>query len=152
MLLSNTSFIEALFSYICSLSSCNARSYPTQIASRGMRETIKAIEKSSSYSANEYLPEPEMEDMHHTPCAIMKLNKDIENQKREWLQIFEFKLLTNVTSIPPLTLRDFSHFEAPFSKYVYLHIMNRSFDYHFTKMIARQTFFANYYSLMRYSN
>jgi hypothetical protein len=117
-----------------------------------VRDAIKAIEKSSSYSANEYLPEPEIEDMRHTPGAIRELNKDIEKRKREWLRHFEFKLPSNVTSIPPSTPRDVSHFETPLSKYVCLHIMNRSFAYHFTKMIAEQTFFADYYTLARYSN
>ncbi len=153
MLLSNTSFLEALFSHICSLGGRDARSYPTRIASCNVRGAIQAIDKSLSYSLEEYLPEPEIaDDQCHTPGAIKELNKDIEKRISTWLCNFEHKILTNVTVIPPSVPWDASHFRASLSGYVCLHITNRFFAFHFTKMIAEQTFFANYYTLAKYSS
>jgi hypothetical protein len=80
MLLSNTSFLEALFSHIHSLGGRGALSYPTRIASRNVRGVIEAINKSSSYSAEEYLAEPEIDDKHHTPGAIKELNNEINKR------------------------------------------------------------------------
>jgi hypothetical protein len=124
MLLSNTSFLEALFSHIRSLGGRDARSYP----------------------------EPEIDDQRHTPGAIKELNKDIEKRRSTWLRNFEHKIPTNVTAIPPSVPRDASHFETSLSGYVCLHIANRFFAFHFTKMIAEQTFFADYYTLAKYSS
>jgi hypothetical protein len=117
-----------------------------------VRGAIQAIDKSSSYSLEEYLPEPEIDDQRHTPGAIKELNKDIEKRRSTWLRNFEHKIPTNVTAIPPSVPRDASHFETSLSGYVCLHIANRFFAFHFTKMIAEQTFFADYYTLAKYSS
>lgn len=148
MLLSNTSSLEALFSHICSLGSCSARSYPMRIASWNVRHAVKAIENSLSYSVEDYLPEPEIDDKHHTPGAIKELDNDIKKHKgAEWLWNFEFKLPNNITVVHTLVPQDGSHFETNLSRYICLYTMNITLVLHFMKMIAKKTFFADYYTL-----
>jgi hypothetical protein len=56
MLLSNTSNIEFTFSHLRSLGRRDARTYQTRVAGCNVQDSVRAIEKSSSYSASDNLP------------------------------------------------------------------------------------------------
>jgi hypothetical protein len=89
MLHSNTSNIESTFSRVHALGGCDARTYKTTIGCMNTGTALRAMDKSSSYSAADCTEVEPVSALQNFKTGYLKvMNRDIDKHRQEFLALF----------------------------------------------------------------